>query len=48
MSLEKKFNEERAQRIKKNELNRELICIKDKFLYESIRAKYSYNFNWLR
>jgi cephalosporin hydroxylase len=41
------FRQERAARIKKNEEDRKLRHTAKDFLFESIRAGYSYNFDWL-
>ena len=41
------FEQERKKRISHNKGNIELVRARDLFLAESIKAKYSYNFDWL-
>ena len=43
----KKFDNEKISRIKKNNLNLSFNKASKKFLLESIKPKYTYNFSWL-
>jgi len=47
MNLIKQFNDERSARISGYGGNSKLLEAASEFLVESVRARYSYNFNWL-
>jgi cephalosporin hydroxylase len=47
MTIEEDFREQRVRRIQSNGDDRALVASAQRFLEESIRCKYCYNFNWL-